>query len=145
MEVAARYKRRFPTAIKEEVERTENLVREKHGNTSSNNIDAELMDWIPDKGFSWSKDAKYFKLVELYWYNKSFIVQVVEEHGVQQQGILDKLDFLDRKYEALVKTIWGTEAMEGEPNQDSQAPTTEDRTDTNTVYIHVDSDSEAKD
>lgn len=50
-EAVARYNRRFPTAIKEEVEWLEKLVRGKRGNTSSDDIDAELMDWIPDTGF----------------------------------------------------------------------------------------------
>ena len=47
------------------------------------------------------------KLVELYWVNKSFIAQVIEEQGKQQQEILSKLDQMGKKYEA----IWGIEIV----------------------------------
>lgn len=45
-------------------------------------------------------------MVKLYWHKKSFISQVVEEKGIQFQAILDKLDFLDENYMALVKYVW---------------------------------------
>lgn len=66
----------------------------------------------------------YFKMVDSYRHNKSFIAQIIEEQGVQKQAILDKLDFLDDKYEALVKTIWGMEVMEQHQKQGGQTTAT---------------------
>ena len=47
------------------------------------------------------------KLVKLYWLKKSFISQVIEDQGKQQQDILSKLDQMGKKYEA----IWGIEIV----------------------------------
>jgi len=63
-------------------------------------------------------------MVDSYRHNKSFIAQIIEEHGVQKQAILDKLDFLDDKYEALVKTIWGMLVMEQHQKQGGQTTAT---------------------
>jgi hypothetical protein len=71
-----------------------------------------LWNYILDTRFSCSKDTKYFKLIDLYSNNKSFITHIIEEQGMQHKAILDKMDFLDRKYEALVKAIWGMEVVE---------------------------------
>jgi hypothetical protein len=44
-------------------------------------------------------------LIEVYCLNKYFITEIVEEKVLQQHTILDKLNLMDRKFEALVKAI----------------------------------------
>lgn len=45
------------------------------------------------------RTKKKIELTELYWMNKVFIVQVVEEEGAQQPTILDKLHVMALKSE----------------------------------------------
>jgi len=52
MDAAERYHGRFLASIKEEVERIENLVIEKCGNTSIEIIDAKILNWILNTKFS---------------------------------------------------------------------------------------------
>jgi hypothetical protein len=61
---------------------------------------------MPDTGFSGSRDTKVFNLIELYWLNKAFIAQVVEERGHQQQGIQWKLDLLEKKFKVVCKEVY---------------------------------------
>ena len=83
------------------------MVNDKIWHTSIEQIDEKYVNWVLDTCFFISKDSKYMKLVELYWLKKSFISQVIEEKGKQQQDILSKLDQLGKIYEA----IWGIEIV----------------------------------
>jgi hypothetical protein len=80
------------------------------------------MDWVPDIGFTHSRDTKCVMQIDIYWHTKPILSQVSEEQGMQQKVILntlnmqqkdtmDKLDYLDKKYEALVKLLWDMEAI----------------------------------
>lgn len=84
--------------MKEVVERIENWVRKKRQQSTVEEMAAELMSWIPDPGVSRSREIKYLKMIALYWINKAFIADVVEETGMQQQAILQKLNKMGRKY-----------------------------------------------
>lgn len=68
---------------------------------------------------SHSWDTKYFKQIDLYWHNKSIFVQMTKEQGIQQKAILNKLDYLDQKYETIVKVLWGMEVV-GQAGPDSR-------------------------
>lgn len=57
---------------------------------------------------------------------------------------MDELEFLDCKYEALVKIIWGMEVVEGELNQVDRVVVVEDQIDPIPIYIHVDSNSDSE-
>jgi hypothetical protein len=63
------------------------------------------MDWIPETCFSCSEHTKYFKQIDFYWHTKTIITQVIDQHDTQHKAILDKVDYLDHKYEALVKAL----------------------------------------
>jgi hypothetical protein len=65
----------------------------------------ELLQWMPDTRFLLSQDTKLFRMVEIYWHNKSFIAQIIEEKGFRHKAILHKLDFLETKYDALITAI----------------------------------------
>jgi hypothetical protein len=65
MDVANHYHKRFSIDIKAEVEDIEDKVKEKRGNTSTKEAN-EKIHWIPDTGFSRSRDTKFFRMVELY-------------------------------------------------------------------------------
>ena len=83
------------------------MVSDKRKHIPIEQIDEKSVNWVLDTSFFRSNDTKYMKLVELYWVNKSFISQVIEEQGKQQQEILSKLDQMGKKYEA----IWGIEIV----------------------------------
>jgi hypothetical protein len=44
--------------VKKEVEEMESRVKEKRGMTSSVKFDEEIFSWVPNIGFSSSKDTK---------------------------------------------------------------------------------------
>jgi hypothetical protein len=73
------YYKGFHANIKYEVEEMEQRFREKRGNTSSKDIDAKIMTWILDIGFSRSCNMKYFRKIDFYQHTKSIVAQLVEE------------------------------------------------------------------
>jgi hypothetical protein len=93
MTTASNYQLRFTNLVKDEVTHIENLVRQKQRKMTNDQVEAEFRDWVPDTGFSCSRYTKIFKLTELYWLIKSFIAQVVEDTGQQQQAILSQTGF----------------------------------------------------
>jgi hypothetical protein len=117
--VAMKYHRGFSSNIKAELVRIEKKVRERRVTILSEDTDDELKIWIPDTSFSHSCNTKYFRKIDIYWktQTKSIVAQVIEEQGKQQKAILCKLEFLDQKYEALIKTLWDMEVMGKEKNQ----------------------------
>jgi hypothetical protein len=53
--------------------------------------------------------------MELYWFDKGLITQVVEEKGLQQQAIVHKLDLLENKLEAMFKVVFGIDIVVSQP------------------------------
>lgn len=118
MEAAECYHKRFYADIKAEVAEIEDKVRE--------DVDEVLLHWIPDTQFSRSRDTEFFRMVELYWHAKSFIALVIEEKGFQK-AIMNKLNLMKEKCDAMIKTLRSIEAVaaEEEPEDQHQPGTTD--------------------
>lgn len=76
---------------------------------STEQVEAEFEGWIPDPGYSRTRDTKIFKLTKLYQLNKAFIAEIVEEKGSQYQDIMHKLNVMERKFHALCREIFNIE------------------------------------
>jgi hypothetical protein len=59
----------------------ENIVKQKTKNVSRAQIE-EYKGWISDLRFSRTRDTNIFILTKIYWLNKAFISQVVDERGI---------------------------------------------------------------
>jgi hypothetical protein len=70
---------------------------------------------VQDQGFSILRDAKIFRVIEMYWMTKALIAQVVEERGLQQQAILHKIDLLDSKFEVVFTAVYGVDMVVCQP------------------------------
>jgi hypothetical protein len=66
MVVAANYQHHFPKLIKDEVAHIENLVKGKRQKTTNEQVEADFLDWLPNMGFSHSRNTKNFRPIELY-------------------------------------------------------------------------------
>jgi hypothetical protein len=58
-------------------------MKKKRKRVSKEQIEEYYKGWIFDLGFSRTKDTNIFGLKKIYWINKAFITQVVEERGLQ--------------------------------------------------------------
>jgi hypothetical protein len=61
--------------------------------------------------------------MELYWLNKSFFSQVVEERGQQCHETLSKLNLMDRKYEVVFKEVYVIDIIVTDLKDGKQGPT----------------------
>lgn len=50
-------------------------------------------------------------MVGIYWLNESLIAQSIEEKVNQQKEVLNKLEFMENKYDALIKAHWDLEVV----------------------------------
>jgi len=73
MKAVTNYHCQFLEVVKYEMDAIEQTICEKRWDLSKYHLEAEFMDWVPNTSFSKSRDTKVFKLIELYWLNKSFI------------------------------------------------------------------------
>jgi hypothetical protein len=73
MQAAWNYHSRFPEDIKKKIDRMEKKVKRKRRGTPNEELKEEYVNWIPDTGFSRSRDSKVLRMIKLYWTNKSFI------------------------------------------------------------------------
>lgn len=96
---------KFPTETKAEVANMEHAIKRKRWKLPKEQLEAEFKEWVPDSSYSRTRDTKIFKLIELYWLNKAFITQVVEEKSSQQQAMMQKLNMMDQKFDALCKSF----------------------------------------
>jgi hypothetical protein len=111
MEATEIYNDKFSFEMKMEVGEIENRVRENKGRTSNEQVDEEIFSWLPDLGFSRSRDTKFLNIVDLYWHMKIFVAMIVEVKDTQHNEILAKLDQVDQKYESLINAIWGSKEV----------------------------------
>lgn len=122
MEAADRYDKRFSADIKAEVAEIEDKLRE--------DVDEVLLLRIPDTQFSRTRDTKFFRMVELYWYTKSFIALVIEENKsfialvIEEKGfqktIMDKLNLMKEKFDAMIKALRAIEGVAAEEEPEDQ-------------------------
>lgn len=99
------------TKIKATMATMEEDIKRKRQKLSKDDLEAKFKEWVPDSGNSRTRDTKIFKLIELYWMNKDFIAQVVEERGNQQQAIMWKLNMMDHKFYALCKEVFNIQTI----------------------------------
>lgn len=84
------------------MDKMEEAVRRKRKQVTRKELEAEFMQWVPNSGFSRTRDTKIFLLVELYILDEQGIhCPVVEEKATKQEAILHKLNIMDQKFNAL--------------------------------------------
>lgn len=81
----------------------ETTIHNKCQKLSKDHVEAEFAGWILDPRYSRTCDTKIFRLTELYWLNKVFITQIVEEWESQYQDILQRLHVMDKKFGTLCR------------------------------------------
>jgi hypothetical protein len=109
MKNAENFHCRFAQDVKNEVATMKQTICQKRRKLTKLQLETEFMHWVPDIRYSRSRESKTFKLIELYWLNKAFIAQVVDERGQQHQAILQNLDILEKKFEAVCKEVFDIE------------------------------------
>jgi hypothetical protein len=98
------YQSRHSEDVKKEVEAMEDRVKLKRGKTSSDEVKASIRWLILNIGFSKSKESKHAKITDLHWQIKELIAcgfTSKPRGGCQEDTILQRLDQLDSKYNAL--------------------------------------------
>jgi hypothetical protein len=66
MKDAKNFQERFSKDVKKEVTTMEQDIYQKRSNLFNLQLEIEFKDWVPDTGYSRSRDTKVFNLVELY-------------------------------------------------------------------------------
>ena len=81
----------------------------------------KTLQWILDTSYSESRDTNIFGMIKIYWLVKSLIAQAIEERDFQQQSkFMRKEEFMEAKYDALVRVQQGLKAAVVEDDSEPQ-------------------------
>jgi len=109
MKATSDFHYQFYEETKHEMDRMGDIVKRKRQQVTKKELEVEFKQWFHDSDFSRTWDTEIFWLIELYWMNKAFIAQVVEEKANQQESVLHKLNIMDHKFDALCRDIFNIE------------------------------------